>query len=442
MPSIAHQIHRFFEEQNISPEAKLLLACSGGLDSVVLFQHLLDREGSFAVAHCNFSLRADESDDDEAFVRNLAETHHIDFYSKRFQTKEYADQSGVSIQMAARSLRYAYFEELRTTKGFDYILTAHHLNDSFETFLINLGRGTGIQGLTGIPSQKEYLLRPMHRCSRTALAAYAKKAGLAWREDSSNSKIEYQRNQLRHQVLPKLLESKEGYAKGFAKSMDLVQEASQFAEAQARVLLQDMEVRQSDGAVKLYTKALLKQPGFGYALHQWLRAFGEFDIHALQRALLSPAKQYFDSVSHELIVEEDYIWLQPKQSLPQAVQLTKEDEHVLFGEYQFSFGSQHDKPDEQALKHPQHAYLDMSKLRFPLRLRTLQDGDSFVPFGMNGSKNISDFLSEQGLNVLQKSRVPLLLSGDDIVWVCGYRINDNFKVTDKSNSLYFGRFLK
>jgi tRNA(Ile)-lysidine synthase len=440
--AIAEQINRFFEQHNIAPEARLLLACSGGLDSVVLFHQLHNLQRRFVVVHCNFSLRGEESDGDETFVRTLAAEHGTPCHVKRFDTRSYAAEQNLSIQMAARRLRYAYFEAVCAEEGYDYILTAHHLNDSFETFLINLGRGTGVRGLKGVPSSKGKVLRPMHQCTRSMLLAYAREAGLRWREDSSNLKTDYQRNKLRHGVLPTLLASKEAYSRGFQKSLQHLDEAARFAEAQAGILLKEWEVRKPDGSYALYTNHLLNTPGFGFVLHQWLAPFGQFDEQALHQALLQPKKQYFDSATHELIVEKGYIWLQPKRPSLAEIVIRAGDEHVLFGDVHFSFSKTNTLPDKEALKKAEHGYLDYHKLRFPLRLRNWKEGDSFVPFGMKGSKNLSDFLSEQGLNALQKSRVPLLVSGNDIVWVCGYRINDNYKVTERSNSLYFGRFLK
>ncbi len=437
----------FFEKQGIRPEKKtFLLACSGGVDSMVLLHLLYDLGFPFSVAHGNFALRGPASDADERLVREKCAQRQIPFYTERFQTREYARKEGLSIQMAARHLRYTFFKRLMHDHGFDYLLTGHHLNDSFETFLINTGRGSGIEGLLGVPEVNERVLRPMHTLLREEIEAFAKANGVTWREDASNQKTEYQRNKIRLEVLPALMETSKGYQTGFSQTLQYIKQAHDFAEGQAVKTLKEGLLQEEPGMQKLLLRPLTQIKGYPYLLHHWLKQYGRFDERAIHEAIAKPAGQYFDSEEHELLVEPGALFLRRKTHSWPEVCIRQQEKEVRFGPYDFVFERQDIKegtlPASEELKRAECAFLDADKLVFPLKMRCWEQGDRFVPYGMQGSKLLSDFFNDQKVNRFQRGRIPLLMSGEDIVWICGYRINDNFKLTNRSNSVYFGRLIK
>ncbi len=430
----------FFEKHRVNKNQKFLLACSGGVDSMVLFHLLLMHNFKFEVAHCNFKLRGADADTDEAFVQSQCAANNRSVYCKSFDTEGFAEQNGISIQMAARQLRYAFFDALITEHGFDFLFTAHHLNDSFETFLINVGRGTGPKGLSGISAVTQKIARPLHRVKQEEISAYAKKNTIAWREDASNASVKYQRNAIRHKVLPQLLKSATGYISGFQNTLENVKAATIFAESKAKEFFEQHLETTASNWLMVSTEKFQQQIGLRYLLHFWLSPFNLVDVDAMEAAIKNPSAQYFESAHHALLVTAQNVILKEKGVVWPKVLIRETDANVMFGHFSFSF-KQILNPDKAALIEPKKAFLDYEKLTFPLTLRTWKKGDLFTPFGMRGTKKISDFFTDLKLNRFEKEEVPLLISGDDIVWVAGYRINENYKITDPQKTAYFGRLL-
>lgn len=430
----------FFEKHDVNKNQKFLLACSGGVDSMALFHLLQGHNFNFEVAHCNFKLRGDDSDADEEFVKAQCALYQIELHSKTFNTSGFSEEKSISIQMAARQLRYTFFDTLLEQKEFDFLLTAHHLNDSFETFLINAGRGTGPRGLVGIPASSNKIIRPLHSATRNAIVAYAKKNNIAWREDASNASVKYQRNALRHKVLPELLSSTKGYATGLENTLENMRSATLFAESKARLFFEQYAEINTHKWVLVSTERLQREIGVRYLLHFWLHPFGEFDFDAVETALKNPKGQYFESKTHELLITVSCIILKEKRWAWPEVRVQKMDTNALFGHHSFSFQYELN-PAKAVLVESKKAFLDAEKLTFPLVLRTWKKGDRFTPYGMKGSKKISDFFTDLHLNKFEKEEIPLLLSGEDIVWVAGYRINEHYKITDPQKTAYFGRLL-
>lgn len=408
--------------------SKLILALSGGIDSMVLADMLLQSKADFVLAHCNFHLRGEESDDDEKFVRDYAERKGLTVYVKQFDTLSYAEEHKLSIEMAARELRYAWFEELRQQLNYDYIAVAHHADDQLETFFINLLRGAGIRGLKGMQKVNGHIIRPLLELSRAEIHQYAEEHHLEWREDHTNAETLYLRNKIRLEMLPVIdhisIEGRNSILKSInhlASENDLYREL--LKEKLFQIVKQDKESQYLE-----YKN--FPHPNLHFQLlFEWLREYGfnEDQVHFIHEALgRQPGKSFF-SPTHRLTIERDYLEL---SSLAQSVDVTP----------QLSYQKIVNEGSFVIDKAPDVAQLDSDKLTFPLSLRKWQTGDRFHPIGMKGSRLVSDFLKDLKLTTRQKENVHVLLSADNtIIWVVGYRIDDRFKVTDRTKTILLVR---
>ena len=407
---------------------KLILALSGGIDSMVLADKLLKANAVFVLAHCNFHLRGEESDGDERFVREYADNNGLTLYVKHFDTTGYAKEHKLSIEMAARELRYAWFEELRQQLGYDYIAVAHHADDQLETFFINLLRGAGIKGLKGMQPVNGHIIRPLLDISREEIHQYALENGLTWREDHTNAETQFLRNKIRHELLPVIDGiSKEGRASILKSISHLASENALYRELLQEKLFQ---IVKQDGETQQYQYGNFPLSTFhSPLLFEWLRDYGfntdqvRFIYEAMNE---KPGKSFF-SLTHRLTVERDGLELTPLcQTKENSVKLT----------YQ-----QIDKDDRFVIdQSPKVAQLDCDKLTFPLQLRPWQTGDRFHPLGMKGSKLLSDFFVDQKMTTKQKEECQVLTTADgQIVWVVGRRIDDRFKVSENTKTILLVR---
>lgn len=416
------------ERKFFSPQDRLLLAVSGGLDSVVL-THLIRKAGfTYGIAHVNFQLREAESVRDELFVQTLAQQQNVPFYLQRFDTLTIARQKGLSTQLAARQLRYEWFERLRTDQGYTYILTAHHLNDSLETVLLNLVRGTGLAGFRGIPAQTPTLIRPLLGFSRQQLAAYATEQGLAWVEDSSNQKDTYRRNRLRHQVVPVLQELNPNLLGTFRTTLDRMEAAERFIAQQLHSWQQQVAQTHEISFSLLDT---FPEPLF--VLAETLKAydFSYPQCQAIyQNRLAQPGTRYF-SARYELVLDRQRWLLELRQPSPPSVQTIPDAPALMYTPF-FSLTLQRlENFSWQA--NPLVAYLEAAALIFPLTLRIWQPGDWFCPLGLGGKRQkVSDFLVNQKVPRTEKDRVYVLESQGQIAWIVGYRVDERFKITEKT----------
>ncbi|WP_347925709.1 tRNA lysidine(34) synthetase TilS [Pontimicrobium sp. SW4] len=412
--------------------AKLLIAISGGVDSVVLAYVCKKMGLNISLAHCNFNLRDAESDADEDFVLQLAEDWELEVFIENFDTKKFATDEKISMQMAARTLRYYWFEELKAQLKFDYILTAHHADDNFETFLINLSRGTGLDGLLGIPQVNGVIVRPLLPFTRDDVEKFAKAYKLQWREDSSNSSTKYLRNKLRHDVIPILKGINPQLLQNFEKTQqylndvksivnDKVDEVAQNIVSKAKnngVVFNINEIQQLNNP-KAYLYELLN----GYGFTQWQ------DI--LELLIAQSGKQVFSN-THRLLKDREYLILSEITDLPnESIKITDSQSVVLtpFGKLSISKVSN----KEEAQKNI--AYFDLSSLSFPLTLRKWEQGDAFYPLGMAGKKKVSKYFKDEKFSLLDKENAWLLCSGDDIIWIVGHRTDNRFKVTDNTTQI-------
>lgn len=410
---------------------QLLVACSGGLDSMVL-THLLVKSGyQITLAHCNFSLRGNESDTDSNFVIQLAKKLEIPVYTETFETETFADEHGISIQMAARQLRYLWFEELSNQLNIKYILTAHHLDDNLETFLINLARGTGLRGLTGIPVNQHKLVRPLLAFSKETVLAYAEKNNLSWREDSSNASNKYLRNALRNEVIPKwketvpnLLQNFETTQKNLLASRNLVEDYL--------VLLLTYLAEETENGYKFSVKKIKALPNNKTVLFELFSPLGftEFDdVYNLISA--QPGKKMYSS-SYVLLKDRDFLFLESIGNESAEVEFTIPENTT---EIDFPIHLAFESVTQLGDSSENTIFVDFDLLKFPLVLRKWKEGDVFYPFGMAGKKKISKFFKDEKLSLLAKQKTWLLCSENKIVWVVGLRADNRFRVTNKTKRI-------
>jgi len=389
----------------VEPSDRILVAVSGGLDSVVLLALLKKYAiNDLAIVHCNFQLRGKDSDDDEAFVKRLAKSYGLPIFSKRFDTKSEQKKAKQSTQMIARNLRYAYFSEILHTENYDYVAVAHHADDQIETFFINLLRGSGVKGLRGMLPKREQIIRPLLKFSRQDLETFAKKNNLEYREDTTNSDDCYLRNNIRHNLLPCLEQLGHSAKANILQSMENLQDL----ETQS---LQDLKTLQKCG-------------------------FSATQIRSIQKAEHS-GKQFL-SKTHRAITHNGKLLIEPLEGC--EVRGTRCEVSPAGGGVPEGNGGGFPaiSIDIIPIKNfklnpaPTIAQLDYDKLKFPLTVRRWENGDFFIPFGQRGKQKLSDFFINQKLSRFEKERVWLLCSGNDIAWVIGHRIDNRFKISAKT----------
>lgn len=416
-------------------KSKVIIAISGGIDSVVLAHLCKKLNLDFSLAHCNFNLRDEESDSDEAFVLDLAEDLNVEVFVQNFDTEAYAKDFKRSIQMAARELRYNWFAELAEQLKFDYILTAHHADDNLETFLINFTRGTGLNGLTGIPMKNENIVRPLLPFSRQEIEVYAKENQIKWREDSSNSSRKYLRNKLRHEVVPILKEINPQLLDSFQNTLDNLNATSEIVadsvDAVANKAIVSLD--EDDVFFKVSEFKNLKNPK-AY-LFELLNEFGFTEWNDVVNLLdAQSGKQVFSS-THRLVKHRDYLILSEKKSKA-TKSVTLSEAEVKNSKVKTPLGILFfDEADAVKENSNTTIYVDKNKLNFPLGLRIWKEGDVFHPLGMKGKKKVSKYLKDEKLSLIEKEKTWVLTSNNDIVWIVGKRADERFKVTDKTEQI-------
>lgn len=411
---------------------KLLLAVSGGLDSMVLVHLFQQLNYEIVVLHCNFQLRGLESFEDQQFIQEYSNTNAIPFVFTQFDTEAFAADFKVSIQVAARELRYSWFyEQLAIQKG-DFILTAHHADDNLETFLINLSRGTGLEGLTGIPAQNEKVIRPLLSFSRQQMEEYASVNKLKWREDSSNASDKYLRNKIRHHLVPLLKELNPNFISSFEKTQSFLSEAQELVD-DAAIMVYQQVAREEGEDIYFDLERLLQLPNYSSYLYQWLKEFGFTawdDIYELVdgqsgKQVLAP---YF-----RLIKDRDYLILSPLPSQENQQEFKIES---VESKVKFPLNLVFSTVSEIGVASDSTIFVDQDKLVFPLILRHWNEGDVFQPFGMEGkSKKVSKLFKDEKLSLIDKEKVWLLCSNNQVVWVVGIRQDERFKIDPNSKNL-------
>lgn len=412
-------------------QSKILIAISGGVDSVVLTHLCKETNLDISLAHCNFNLRGKESDGDEAFVMELADALEIEVYIEGFETEAYARGKKISIQMAARELRYHWFEELRETLQFDYVFTAHHANDNLETVLINFVRGTGLEGLTGIPEKNGFILRPLLPFSREDIEDYARNTHLKWREDSSNASGKYLRNRIRQEIIPKLTDMNPQLLEGFGNTRKHLQQSSVLIEDYISALFPRI-AKEEEYGYSFRIKMLKTIPHLRAVLYELFRSFGFTEWNDVYDLLDAQPGKIVYSKTHRLIKDRENLLLTTFPSINEREYEILAGEEVVMlpmGTFQF------EEADEISDAGKNMIYLDLNKLQFPLTVRKWEEGDSFQPFGMKGRKKLSKFFKDEKLSLPQKENCWLLCSRGEIVWVIGYRADARFGVDADTSTI-------
>lgn len=412
------------KKQLFQKEEKVLLAVSGGLDSMVMAHLFLASEYSFGIAHCNFGLRGIESDGDEKLVCDWASENGVEYHVKHFQLGE------GSIQLAARNARYEWFNELLEEHNYHKIATAHHLNDSIETSLLNLSRGTGIKGIGGIQSNSEKVIRPLLFATKDELTAYAKEEAIEWREDDSNTKTEYSRNLIRHKVVPILKELNPSLNETFSNTSERLQLANDLVQLKVEEM-KSAHLSKENGLWKLDTSWIQQETDM-LLLSDVLSDFGfnYVTVKEINDALGKSGKLFLSEL-YKLSIDRDCLFIS---------ELKKEEgeDLVIAGEGEYLMGVEKlsvtfvSKDEVVFGSNSGVSFFDASKVEFPFKMRDWKKGDRFRPLGMSGSKKVSDYLIDNKVPVASKDQVKVVTSQDSIIWIVKHQISDDCKISDRT----------
>ncbi len=424
----------------LNKDDEVLLAISGGIDSIVMLDLFFKNRMKFAISHCNFKLRMFESDDDELFVRKLAHKYNVDVFVNWCNTEEYAKSNKLSIQQAARDLRYSWFNQVCSHNNYSKIAVAHHQDDRIETFFINLFRGAGIKGLKSIPVMRQNIIRPLMFATRSEIEEYAKEHMLDYREDSSNNKDYYLRNNIRHNLIPLMDGMSKGTINSIRKSIDNLNDSDGLINSVVSEKIERLFIREANGTKKIQISELKKLVPFKIWMYFLFSKFGFVRqvTDALSNSLIEGTStgQRYTSTDFELLIDRENLILREvaKQATSKTYNILAKDPYITspikinFDRYinneEFIFS------DKKSI-----AFFDSDTLSFPLTLRKWQIGDRIIPFGMKGSKLISDILIDNKVNSFEKENVYVILSNDKIIWLVGHRSSDEFKVTDSTKNI-------
>ncbi len=424
------------EHALFQPEDQILLAVSGGIDSMVMTDLFLKGDFYVAVAHCNFLLRGDESDGDESFVEAFCLEHGLKLHIERFETEKHARDQGISIQMAARHLRYSWFEEIRKSFEYQYIALAHNLDDVIETCFINLSRGTGIRGLTGIKQKTGRIIRPLLFATREEIISYCNENQIRFREDSSNKTVKYSRNRIRHHVIPEFLNINPRFRKNTLETISNLNDVE-------RVYMETIENKKSEVMSELDGKVLINIPELkklhpaSTYLYEFIRPyhFPKQTVVDIIASLDGIAGKQFFSPTHRLIKDREELIITELPEHERELFYIEEDVIHISQPIPVSF-TQSEVPGKlQFPRDNRIACIDLDSLDFPLIIRKWRRGDYFQPLGMTNIKKVSDFFVDNKFSIHDKENTWILTSGDKIVWIMGHRIDERFKITEESTRM-------
>ena len=412
---------------------KTLLAVSGGVDSMVLLHLYFALKLDFAVAHCNFQLRGTESDLDEKLVADFCIKNNIPFFVERFDTMQIVEARKLSIQIAARELRYNWFKQICIDQNYQFIATAHHLDDQAETFLINFTRGTGIDGLVGIPEKNENIIRPLLSFSREDILKYAIENEMAWREDQSNASTKYLRNKMRHLVLPVLKEENAEFLKSFQNTLNHLKQAQLLANDAVAFFEKDC-VKMIDDQLEI---DLEKTENFNNKKHyllQILKRYGFSSIDEIEKICISDAGKVLKNDQYTILKDRKKLIVFEEKSVLKHVFYIKSKDDVLNLPFLMNIS---EVETEEFNTDKRTIFVNSNLLKWPLVLRRKKTGDYFQPFGMNGIKKVSKFFKDEKLSKIQKDNTWILENGDGkIIWIVGLRADDRFKITSNNQKNY------
>jgi tRNA(Ile)-lysidine synthase len=416
---------------------RALLGVSGGIDSSVMADLFAKTNLSFALAHCNFKLRGPESDKDQLFVERLAKKYNVTYFTIEFDTESYSRKKGISIQMAARDLRYSWFNDIAHRNGFDRIAVAHNRDDVAETMLLNLIRGTGLKGLTGIKPIQDIVIRPLLFAGRNEIEGYAIKEKIVYREDLSNKETKYYRNLIRNKIIPLMQKINPSVQETLNQEAEIFTSAFALYKQEIRHIIEAVTIEEGERVVLSIPKMLslrLNAP----IVYELLLPYGfsYTDSQNILKSFQSESGKTFNSGNYILVKDRSTIIIKEQENpdhntafeIPEGV----EDLHVPIRL------SLQIKPRTSDFKIPTSAFsvaLDADKIKFPLKLRKWANGDFFVPLGMHGKKKLSDFFIDRKISILDKEDIWLLISQDHILWVIGQQIDDRFKIMNETKNI-------
>lgn len=428
MTELIQRLDKFISsKQLIKDDDTLLITVSGGIDSMFLLNYLVNKNYKLAVAHCNFGLRGKESDGDEALVKSYCEAHNIKFHVKKFKTELHSKTKGISIQMAARDLRYHWFNELCEAEKYTKIVTAHHKTDNAETILLNLVRGTGLKGMEGIAEVAGNKIRPLLCLNRDEIEQLVQEQKINYREDSSNLSDKYYRNRLRHHVLPQLQAINPSFENTLKTNADIVIQANSFINHFIEIIKKDV-LELDKNSVIIDISKLLKWPEPQFVLYNLLAEFGfnSATVEDVFNSLAGQSGKQFFSETHRLILNRHQLIIEPISHLPfQSFVMTQETKTIEtpHHHWQFEIVVSNLKFQISNLE----AQFDFEKLIFPLILRPWQQGDKIKPLGMKGHKKVSDILIDKKLSISEKEKIWVLISDYELVWVSGLVVSEDYK---------------
>ncbi|NDV96257.1 tRNA lysidine(34) synthetase TilS [Dysgonomonas sp. 521] len=430
--SIAQVKQYIIENQLFTNNSKVIVGVSGGADSVALLDILHSLKLECVVAHCNFHLRGEESNRDAFFVEELCQKYNLKYERIDFDTEAYAEIHSISIEMAARELRYNWFEQIRAIHLADKIAVAHHRDDSVETILLNLIRGTGIRGLTGIAPQNGNIIRPLLCLTRSDILHYLKERGLNYVDDSTNNEDLYTRNKIRLKIIP-LLETINPSVKD-----SIIRTAEHLSPVENIYKFYIQQVKADvfkDDSINIQTLVRYLEPEA--ILYELLSPynFNTATVRQIFESLISQSGKVFYSETHKLVKDRELFLIKKRENLSLESFTIQQDETAI--SYPIPMAIETVKADESLTieKDKNLLYLDKNKVTFPLTIRRWRRGDWFIPFGMKGKKKVSDYFTDRKYSLFEKEEAWLLCSGDNIIWVIGERSDERCKVDQSTKEV-------
>ena len=411
--------------------SNFLLAVSGGVDSMVLAYLFKVHNINFSIAHCNFCLRGLESDNDEELVRQFSKNKSVKFFNKKFETDSFAKANKISIQMAARQLRYDWFKQLMKKEKIDFLVTAHHYDDIVETFFINISRGTSISGLTGIKEIENNIIRPLLNFHKDDIIDFSKKNKINYREDSSNVDEKYVRNKIRHSIIPEFEGINSNFTKSFKSTLIYLKSVRNIYQAFVTKEIKKY-VDYKDGLVRVDIEKLKKSIEPKSILYEIIKKYNFSDIDSVFDSINADSGREFFSNTHYLVKDRKY-YLITKKINSVSIKIHEStnliEEPILMSLGLIKYVNQN--------KNKKNALLDYNKLSFPLTLRSYKKGDWFIPSGMRGKKKLSDYFIDNKFSMIDKKKCLVLCSKEDVIWVVGHRVDDRYKFSDNDDNVYF-----
>lgn len=424
--------HQLFEKGH-----RLLLTVSGGIDSMVMLHLLHKFQFNISVAHCNFGLRGEESDADTSFVEDTCGKLQIPCFIRHFDTNAFATENGISIQMAARELRYMWFHELKKNHGFDFIITAHHADDQLETILLNLVRGKGPSSWSGIPIKNGEIIRPMLSLFKEEINLYAREHAIKSREDSSNLKADYDRNFIRHRITPLLKELNPSVVNTFSQNAEMAASRELMIKDYLRIIKTGLIKEESD-SLKIDLIELLKLPAPASILFELIaeKGFTHDQCNSItSNEIRTSGKQYF-SENFRAIIDRNVLVIKInsiKNIEPATFSLNEKT--VIIGTGELTIQCLNKTEIDYKNIPENEACIDLEMLASTLQIRGIENGDFFMPLGMEHKKLLSDFFIDKKMSIFEKEQTAVLLNNNDIIWVIGHRIDHRYRITEKTNKV-------